>query len=140
MKPRTVCGCQSVARMISATVAPLGRSSSRMMCAFFVPARAAGLLDRAPFLRRVLLFAAEFAASVLERLPDAAHGRLAIGEPLDCSCTRKAIPDADQASRRPRFRQLRKLVKAAESVRSLGFVGAGRSSDVIVRIDGIGRH
>src|SRR5260370_41509043 len=73
------------------------------------------------------------AASVLERLPDAAHGRLAIGEPLDCSCTRKAIPDADQASRRPRFRQLRKLVKAAEMVRSLGFVGADRSGYVIVR-------
>src|SRR6266446_5124537 len=59
MKPRTVCGCQSVARMISATVAPLGRCSSRMTCAFLVPARAAGLLDRALLLRRVLLFAAE---------------------------------------------------------------------------------
>src|SRR5256886_12146267 len=60
MKPRTVWGCQSVARMISVTLAPLERSSSRMTCAFLVPARTVTLFDRAPFLRRGLLFAAEW--------------------------------------------------------------------------------
>jgi hypothetical protein len=76
----------------------------------------------------------------LKRVPDAAHSGLAIGEALDCSCTRNAIPDADQASRRPRFHQLRKFVEATELIRTLVLLGSVCCLYVIVGIDGKGGH
>src|SRR5712692_282263 len=85
-------------------------------------------------------FRSRVAASVLECFPDAAHSSLAIGEAFDCSCTRKAIPDADQASRRPQFRQLAKLVETAEVIACVWLAVTGCMFDVIGRINGEGRH
>ena len=54
MKPRTVCACHWVTRMISAIEAPLERCSMRMTCAFLVPVRTPVAFARALLLRGVL--------------------------------------------------------------------------------------
>ena len=51
MKPRMVCGCHLVTRMISAIEAPLGRCNIRMTCAFLVPTRMPVVFDRGRLLR-----------------------------------------------------------------------------------------
>jgi len=88
-----------------------------MMCAFLVPARAVALFDRAPFLRRVLLFAAEllppFWSACQMRFRPSCGGEALHG------LTPGRLFQSRTSVARPRLRQVAKLVEATEVIACL---------------------
>jgi len=56
---------------------------------------------------------------LLEGLPDPAHADVAVSELTDWDHSRQAVPDRDQARRRPVAGELREILEAIESFGSL---------------------
>ena len=145
-KPRTVCACQPVSSIISASVAPWERRIRSRTSAFLLPSRATLAVSFAAgraVSRRLLsagdFFALPLAGATLRRLrnvrpaafdglPDSRHRRFPVRELLDRlqiregSDARKAVPGIDQPGNRPVGGQLREFFLVGEGLR---FVGAG---------------
>jgi len=115
MKPRTVWGCQSRARMISVTHGTGGALEQPDDVRILGASSYSHFVRSDAVLRRVC-FSLKSCRLRLERIPGCGYSGLAVGEPLHrcnmADCSRAATRRVG----RPRFRQVVKLVEDSEVI------------------------